>query len=186
MKLLSQYFVVITFASLLFLFFGTGAYGAPSNNVSRLKIAYVDFNKALNNVCDGKAAKKRLKEEFAEKQTKLDIMQKNVADAKISLDRSRSLLSKDILLKRERSYRKKFMELQQELSVFNEEMRNRENYLTKAILSRLKKLVADIGRRKGYSIILEKSQSVVLYAPTTDDITNEVVKEYNSWRDNRR
>jgi outer membrane protein len=144
------------------------------------RIGYVDFDKAINEVADGVAAKKRLQDEFREKQQRLDLLQNELAAMKEKLDRDRLVLSSEALEARERVYRQKVVEVQQRYADFRREMSDRESHLTESILTRLKEIVRSIGEKDGYALILEKSQEVVLYAPSGNDLTDRVIAAYNS------
>lgn len=146
------------------------------------QIGYVDFNRALNEVSDGKKAKQRLKDEFDEKQQKLDTMEAQVRKTKDTLDRDRLLISEDALRQRESEYQRKYGELEQRFAMFKTDMEKREQELTQEILARLRQIVRDIGREEGYSLILEKSQDVVLYAPEGGDLTDRVIAVYDKGR----
>lgn len=144
------------------------------------KFGYVDFQRALNEVEEGKKAKATLKSEFEEKQKKLDLVQNELQAMKNDLDKQRLILSQDALKEKEENYRRKFMELQQKLATYKEELQMKEAQLTSNILAVIHKIINDIGQKEGYSLILEKSQEVVLYSPQDADLTSRVIKEYNS------
>lgn len=143
------------------------------------KFGYVDFQRALNEVEEGKKAKAMLKSEFDEKQKKLDVVQSQLQAMKTDLDKQRLILSADALKDKEEEYRKKFMELQQKLGSYKEELQSKEGKLTAEILSVIHKMIFDIGQKEGYTLILEKSQDLVLYSPTDADLTARVIKDYN-------
>lgn len=152
----------------------------PKSSPDDLKFGYVDFNRALNETEEGKAAKSTLKAEFNERQQKLDIVQNELKKMKEDLDKQRLILSQDALKAKEEEYRNKFMELQQKLGTFKQEMAQKEGTMTAGLLEKLKGIVKDIGSKNVYTMILEKSQDVVLYAPTVNDLTDEVIKICNS------
>lgn len=145
-----------------------------------MKFGYVDFNRALNETNEGKSAKSTLEQEFKERQQKLDIVQNELQKMKQDLDKQRLILSPDALKTKEEDYRKKFVELQQKLGTFKQEMAQKEASLTAGLLDKLRGLVKDIGNKEGYTMILEKSQDVVLYAPSINDLTDRVIKLCNS------
>ncbi len=153
---------------------------------SAVRIGYVDFNRALNTVSDGVAAKKRLREEFKERQQQLDRLQEDLSRIRSELDSQKSSLSPSDMKSREDDYRKKFFELQQMLAAFRREMEIREANLTKDILKKLRTVVQDIGNEEGYSLILEKSQDVVLFAPQGSDLTDRVIAGYDRGKGKRR
>jgi outer membrane protein len=152
--------------------------GASGGEAS-VRIGYVDFTKAINEVADGVAAKKRLQAEFREKQQRLDALQSELASQKDRIDRDRLVLSSDALESREKAYRQKFSEVQQRFADFQREMTQREARITEEILAKLRGIVRGIGEQEGYALILEKSQDLVLYAPTGEDLTARVIAEYN-------
>jgi outer membrane protein len=143
------------------------------------KFGYVDFQRALNDVEEGKKAKAMLKSEFDEKQKNLDAVQNQLQTMRADLDKQRLILSADALKEKEEEYRKKFIELQQKLASYKDELGMKEAKLTGDILVVIHKIVADIGAKENYSLILEKSQDVVLYSPTDADLTDRVIKAYN-------
>ncbi|MBN1283139.1 MAG: OmpH family outer membrane protein [Proteobacteria bacterium] len=143
------------------------------------RIGYVDIGRALNHVSDGRAAKQQLKLEFREKQQRLDMLQKELAEMKDGLDRDRMSLSSKELESRDGAYRGKLMDVQRRFAEFQQNMAEREARLTGEILKRIRTIVADIGDREGYALILEKSQELVLYSPGASDITDRVIDEYN-------
>lgn len=150
------------------------------------RIGYVDFNRALNEVSDGKRAKQRLKDEFEEKQAKLDRLQSELKALKDGIDRDRLIVSEEALRRREEEYQRKFNELQNRLDGFRMEMSTREHNLTNDILSRLRSIVKEIGRDEGYVLILEKSQDVVLYSQDGGDLTDRVISAYDRGRGTKK
>jgi len=143
------------------------------------KFGYVDFQRALNEVEEGKKAKASLKSEFDQKQKQLDAVQNELQAMKTDLDKQRLILSADALKEKEENYRKKFMELQQKLATYKEDLGMKEAKLTSGILAVIYKIVDDIGQKEHYTMILEKSQQVVLYSPADADLTSRVIREYN-------
>ncbi|MFH1873580.1 MAG: OmpH family outer membrane protein [Pseudomonadota bacterium] len=142
---------------------------------SQLKLGYVDFNRALNETSEGKDAKMKLETEFNERQQKLDIVQNELKKMKEELEKKSLILSQEALQKKEEEYRNKFMELQQKLATAKQEMAQKEAALTVGVLDKLKQIVKEIGEKDKYTLILEKSQDVVLYAPAIDDLTDQVI-----------
>lgn len=169
----------LAIAVLVVLVAGLAIKTAKAADSPAYKFGYVDFQRTLNDVEEGKKAKATLKSEFDEKQKKLDVVQNELQAMKTDLDKQRLILSADALKEKEENYRKKFMELQQKLGSYKEELQRKEAKLTSDILTVVHKIVADIGQKEGYTLILERSQEVVLYSPSDADLTNRVIKEYN-------
>jgi outer membrane protein len=162
------------------------AAGTQGDSIAGVRIGYVDFTRALNQVSDGKEAKKRLRGEFKEKQDRLNNLQSELTKMKEEIERDRVILSTEELQTKEGLYRQKLMDVQRRFADFRREMSEREAHLTKEILGRLRKTVQSIGERDGYSLILEKSQELVIYTPAAEDLTDIVIKEYNRGTKKRR
>lgn len=145
-------------------------------------IGCVDFNRALNEVADGRRAKQRLQSEFQEKQRQLERLKEELRQSKDHLDRDRLLISEDALRQREAEYQRGFAALEERLSAFRAEMSEKERQYTQEILDRLRQIVRDIGRDEGFDLILERSQDVVLYAPEGRDLTERVIAIYDRSR----
>ena len=143
------------------------------------KFGFINFNQALNEVSEGKKAKEQLQKEFNEKQKTLEKAQVDLKKMKEKLEKDKLLLSADAFAKNEEAYRQKFMEMQQMLITFKQEMATREATVTQEILERLRNIIRDIGKKEDYAMILESSQDVVIYAPTSEDITDRVIKAFN-------
>lgn len=145
-----------------------------------LKIGVVDFQRALNEVEEGKAAKARLKTEFDQKQKSLDALQNELKAMRDNLEKQKTVLSKDALQQKEMEYRDKFIELQKKLADSRVELQQKELQYTGSIITALRQIVKEIGDRDKYTLILERGGDVVLYAPTATDLTTQLISTYNS------
>jgi outer membrane protein len=157
------------------LFFGAGAQVAHAQAV---KIGYVDLSKALNEVEDGKAAKAKLKLEFDGKQKKLDQMQTSLKTKKDDFEKKAAMMKPDARAKKQEDLQSQFMELQQTYMQLQRELLDSEQQNTAVIGGKLKTIIERIGDRDGYNMILNIADTVVYYK-RHQDITEEVVREYN-------
>lgn len=153
---------------------------------SSFKFGTVDLTRALNESVEGKAAQETIQAEFNARQQKLDILQNELKTMKEDLEKKRLILSADALKTKEDEFRNKFMELQQKLATFKQEMAEKEGALTTGVLEKLRKIVSEVGAKDGYSMIFEKSQGMVLYAPAADDLTTKVVELCNKTKGTKK
>lgn len=144
-----------------------------------IKIGVVDFQMALNQVDEGKSAKKALESEFKRKQKQLDIQQKELEGLRDELQQQAAVLSKDQLEEKQGEFKQKFTTLRQKANEYQQEMLKKEAELSGKILGRLKDIVGDIGRKEGFTLIVEKSNDPVLYVESKHDLTDRVIKTYN-------
>lgn len=146
----------------------------------QLKIGLVDFQKALNDVEEGKRAKASLKAQFEQKQAALTAKQNALKGLKDQLETQRAALSPEAMKAKEAEYRDKFLDLQKTLTQFQSEMATKEAEMTRGIIVKMRGAVQSVGQKGGYNLIFETSQDAVLYAPGATDLTAQVVSAYNS------
>ncbi|MBI2083243.1 MAG: OmpH family outer membrane protein [Deltaproteobacteria bacterium] len=144
-----------------------------------LKIAVVDFQRAINEVDQAKKAKDELKKDFEAKQKKLDLQQDQLKKLREELDKQRLVSSEADMRSKEESFSQKYMELQKSFMDYRNEIAQREAQFTGAIIKNLREICGEIGKKEGYALIVETSQNAVLYAESQEDLTGRVVDLYN-------
>ena len=137
------------------------------------KIGYVDLQQTLEKTKVGKAAKAKLEGEKTKRQSEIDKKQKDLQKAAADLDKQRTVLKPDVVQKRE-------AELQQQFAAFQQELLKQEGKLTRDIFKSASKVIESIAKRDGYTMILEKSESAVLWADKIFEITDEVNKRMDA------
>ena len=152
---------------------------APALARAEQKIGFVDLQRALNEVDEGKAAKALLKRDFDEKQKQLDGKKAEFDKLQADVEKQAVVMSdaakKDKateLDRRARELQGLFMQLQKDLS-------ERERDATKGIYDRMAVIVREIAEAEGFSVVLEKNAGLI-YAPTSLDLTNELIRKYNA------
>jgi len=169
-------FLKLILAAFLMVGFLAPAYGQSAP----VKIGLVDFQKALNEVEEGKRAKAGLKAQFETKQQTLNAKQEALKKLKDDIEARKAALSADAMRQKEAEYRDKFLDLQKTLAQFRQEMATKEAEMTEGIVKRLRATVQNIGKKDKFDIIFEKSQETVLYAPQAVDLTGKVISSFNA------
>ena len=144
------------------------------------KIAYVDLQRALLEVEDGKKAKAKLKKDFDKKQAELDRKQANVKKMKDDLEAGAMMMTEEAKRAKAMELQKQMYELQQLYLQLQGDLSQKEAEATRKIFDRMGAIIEKIGKEKGYDLILEKTESSVLYAKSGMDITSELIKRYNA------
>jgi outer membrane protein len=163
------------FAALLCAAFMPRAVGAQA-----AKIAVVDLQRAINETEDGRKSKDKLKKLFESRQQGLDKKQTELKKLKDELDQQKNVLSRDALETKVESYQKQLVELQQVYVEYQRELAEKEGELTKSIVERMERILRRIGQTDGYSLIVERGESGVIYVPTNLDLTDVVIQRYNA------
>ncbi len=143
------------------------------------KIAFVDLQRALEETNDGKTAKSRLKADFDQKQKELDAKQEELKKMKEALDKKAAMMKPEALQKEQADFQQRFAQLQETFMRLQKDLAQKEQDATRGILARLSQVVGKIAEREHFAMVLERSSAVVYGQPSLD-ITNEVIRMYNS------
>jgi len=156
------------------------ARAADSLPASGFRVAYVDMQKALQTTESGKAAKASLDKELNSKRTEIEKMQKQLQTEAEQFEKKAAILNEGARVKQQADLQKKFADFQKIAATSQLELQKRERELTTPILDELRSIIEGIGKEKSYQLIVEKNEGAVLYAEAGSDLTEEVVKQYNS------
>lgn len=138
------------------------------------KIGYVDLQRTLHETKIGKKAKKKLEADKAKKQKELDKAQKELQEFAMELEKQRAVLKPNVLRQREAELQQRYIALQEQYLKLQQELAQMEAELVNDILEKAGPVIEAIGKRDGYTLLLEKTESAVLWAADGSDITDEV------------
>lgn len=154
----------------------------PAAAAGEMKIVYIDLQKALNLSEAGKAAKDKIAQRVKEHETVFDGRQKELKKLKDELEKQALLLSEEARSAKQRDFDQRLKEFQRATKDAQDEVKQKDEDFTRAILEELSKVIQDFGTREGYAMILEKTESAVLYADPKADVTDNLIKAYDASR----
>ncbi|MBW2504227.1 MAG: OmpH family outer membrane protein [Deltaproteobacteria bacterium] len=143
------------------------------------KIAYVDLQKALNLSEAGKAAKEKIKIKVESYDGEVSQRQEELKKMKEDLEKQAMLLSEEARNAKERDYQQKVKDYQRFTKDIQEELQQTDADYTRKILEDILKLVQNIGKQEGYVMILEKTESSLVYADESIDLTDKVIQAFD-------
>jgi outer membrane protein len=144
------------------------------------KLGLVDLQRALNEVDEGKVAKARLKSEFDQKQKVLDEKQAEFQKLRTDFEKQASVLAEAARREREEDLNRRMMDLQNTFGQLQRELSEREREATRGIFDRMAAIVRELAEKEGFSMVLERNDAGVVFAPPSIDLTNELVRTYNA------
>src|SRR4051812_48648115 len=145
-----------------------------------VKLGYVDLQRALNETEDGRKAKANLKKVFDQKQKELDEQQEELKKAVEDLDKKRTLMPPDKVREKEAELQGRMQKVQQTYLRHQQDLQSKEQEATGKIFERMNKIIFKIAQAESFTMIFDKTQSAVLYAKPHLDLTNELIRRYNS------
>jgi len=167
-------------AALLVSGLAAGLLAPRAARAAELKIGYVDLQRAVSEVEEGKAARAQLKREFDEKQKKLDEKEAELKQLQADLEKQALVLSEQAKREKAELMERKFGEAQALLGQLRQELGNRERELMSALFDKMGQIVKEIAEAEGFTYVLEKNQAGIMFAPSSLDVTNELVRKYNA------
>jgi outer membrane protein len=155
-----------------------GLYAVPAPVRAQQKIAYVDLQRALNEVDEGKTAKANLKREFDEKQKLLDAKKAEFDRLRGDFEKQSVVMSEQARKDKQAELEKKGGELQGYFVQLQKELSEREREATRGIFDKMHAIVREIADSEGVSMVVQAE--ALVYATPSLDITNELVRKYNA------
>jgi outer membrane protein len=166
--------VVLTVLAFVF-FFTTSAYCAEA-----VKIGIIDFQKVLTTSNMGKAAKAEIDQKGKAMDAELKKKGAEIEDTKQKLERESMVMSKDMRDKKERELQINIFDYKNLQQKYMTEFKSYEAQLIKGIQSSVIDIVEQIGKKDGYTMIVEKREAGVIYAKSSIDITDQVIATFNA------
>lgn len=160
---------------------------AKADEKAEFRMGVVDFQQALNGVEEGKKAKAKLKKEFEGKQKDIEKRKADLEKRQKVLEDYQGKAASGLLKpekmeegrKLEAEFRKKFEEYTKLVQDSQKNISQKEMDATRGILQKLRDMVVDLGRKEGFSMVLEKNESGLLYAASYTDLTEKLIQTYN-------
>lgn len=144
-----------------------------------MKIAYVDLQRALLETNEGKAAKARLQSMLDARQKDLDKQQEELRHEKEQLDKQASMMSEEARNEKQMALQKKLIDLTQKVEKGRAEMDEKQRTEMQAIFGKMNTIIGQIAQREGLTLVFDKNEAGIVFAPPSWDITNELVRLYN-------
>jgi len=153
----------------------------PGSVHAELKVGVVDLQRAMELSAEGQKAKAVFQQKVEKIQRDLKERQDRLTVLKDQMERQATsgLLSAGARSDMEREYQDRLRDFKRLYEDYQEEMRREDGELSERILRRLIEVIEGMGMKGGYDLILEKTQSAVLYRSNAVDLTDQVIKEFD-------
>lgn len=156
---------------------GLLATAAQAANVA--KIGTIDFQRILDVSSAGKFAQAELNKQAKKLDADLRAKGKAIQAMKDKLDKELLVIDKEVREERQREIRIKINDLKTLQVKFQRDMRAAEAKMVHNIQNDLTAVVAEMSKKEGFLLVLDKKAGGVVYAPESIDITDRVIKAYN-------
>ncbi len=145
-----------------------------------VRLGFVDLHRAVNEVADGRAAKAKLKKEYDLRQKELDEKQEEVKQMQSELQARGDAMSDEARHKSQQEMDQKVIEVGRLYQTLQKELAEKEKTALQGIFAKMNAIIQTIAQQEGLTMVFEKSDSTLLYALPSLDLTNELIRRYNS------
>ncbi len=166
----------VTIGMLILLVVGEPLVGVAYSQNLNLKIACVDIQRAINECNAGKEAKNALAKEMEKIQSLVLEKQRELQGMRESLEKQGSVLNAEARAAKEKELQAAFRDYQRWGEDVQNDMNQKKAEMEKTLSADLQKVIQKLGADEGYTLILQKNESIVLFASKPIDITDLVIK----------
>ena len=142
-----------------------------------IKMAVVDLNRAMNQVEEGKAAVAKLEKRFNQRREELAKKEKEIQELRADLELKAAVLTEEARKDRATEIQEKAIALQQAQFEAEQEMNGLRNQMQSELADKLQQVVAELAKKHGYTVVLEKA---VTWYSELPDMTDELIQAYNA------
>ena len=149
------------------------------------KIGLIDFQKILTTSNAGKEAQKKIAAKGQKLQADLKAKGDAIEQEKANYERESTVMTNEARADKERELKIKALDFQDLETKYKSDFTAYNKELVNQFKADVLNVVDQIGKKEGFLLILEKSEGGVVYAPSTIDITDQVIQKYNELFDKK-
>ncbi len=145
-------------------------------------IGFVDMQRIANDYYDLREAKRELNAKIREWQAKRDSLKAEVDSLENEFNKQLPMLTADEIVRKQQEILRKKQEYNAYVKKIWGENGELEKYTKKLVepyAQRVRDVISTVAKNLGYTAVLDKSSSAVLFVSSKDDITQAVLQELN-------
>lgn len=147
---------------------------------AELKLASVDYQRALENVAEGESARKKLEAMFQTKKSAIEQMKTKLDAMQADYQKQSVLLSDAAKKEKEDAINLTGMQFQQAYQQSEGEMQQAYQGAMELLITKMKAITVGIATERAYTLVIEVNEGGVVYTAPSIDITDELIKRYNA------
>ncbi len=143
------------------------------------EMAFIDVKRVILESEAGKAAGHDLQKFMEDKKNKRMELESKLQGLQADLKKQASVLPESAYKEKELDYQKEYRDYKRFMEDTNAEVQLKDQELSRKLIPEVLKVADSIGKKGGYSCIMDIGGSGVVYYSKENDITKEVVEAYN-------
>ncbi|HSE62899.1 MAG TPA: OmpH family outer membrane protein [Thermoanaerobaculia bacterium] len=156
----------------------TAPSSAPAS--ASVRIAVIDVERLVRDSALGKEAFSRVKKLSDDKKSENDRLQKELRDIEQKLSTQGQSLSDDKREQLQKQYNEKSIDYKSFTEKASRDLDQAQKKELADLERRVFPIITQLGKERGYTLIFNKFQSGLVFADETADITEDVLKRFNT------
>ncbi len=144
------------------------------------KIGVVDFQRALNDVGEGQQARARLETLHAGKKAEIERLKKAFELQVADYEKQKLVLSETALRQRQQELAQLQAQAEGAAAAAEQEMQKAYYGAMETIIGKMKLVAGELAKERGLAMVLESNGDSVVWTAPGLDLTDEVIKRYNT------
>jgi outer membrane protein len=144
------------------------------------KLGYVDMQRAIKEVEEGKAAGAALKRDFDEKQKQLNQKSEEVKRLQEDFQKQQQIMTPEAKTAKGAEIERKMMETQEFYMRLQQDLSGKEREAMRPLADKMTAIVREIAEAEGLTVVLDREASGLVYALPSLDLTNDLIRKYNA------
>jgi outer membrane protein len=145
-----------------------------------LKIGSVDLARVMIRSQAGVAAREQLERDKGQMQRDLDGRRQELDTLRDELEKKGTLLTAESRREKEDVLERKKRDFTRLADDYRRDLARKEQQLEAKFLQELRSVIERFGKQNGYYMILEARSAGVIYVTTEADVTDEIIRAYDS------
>ena len=166
--------VIVLLALAALLVWGTAA------SEESIKIGVVDIDQAISSTDEGKAAREEFARKQREAEAQLQPMYERYKALEDELKAKKFVLSDEALFQKQLDLAETRNQIQNKMKELEGQLQVDQKRLEGPLTAKLVDIISEIGKSKGFTIIMRRGAPGMLYTRETLDITDLVIEKYNA------
>src|SRR5215468_7754505 len=151
---------------------------APAANTAS-RVGFVDIQRVLARSAAGVAAREQLEREKATMQKQVDGQRAELEKIRDELEKKGQLLSADARREKQELLERKVRDARRLVDDLQGTLQKKEEAMLGKVLQDVGGLIQKVGKDRGFTIVLERQRSSVLYASADADLTDDVIRAFD-------
>ena len=162
---------------------GTLVWWSPTGQAQGLapsRVGFVDLQRVLARSQAGAAARDQLEKERGTMQKQVDGTRNEITKMQEELEKKGQLLSPESRREKQEALERKVRDARRLMDDLQKELQKKEQDLTVKVLNDISGVVAQVGKERGFTVIVEKRGAAVIWGAPESDITEDIIKAANN------